>query len=195
MKVRLTRIFAAAAIVAIITAVIIILFNLPKKEKNPPPPPEIITETTLKEIIDVSELSTFEAVYNGVARIPDSADANVIDYYVAYEATVKAGIDFNKIGIKLDKVTKIITVTLPEVKINDINVNIGSLDYIFNDKNANTSTISGEAYKLCIADAEEKSKAEAEIYSIAEENAHNIIEALVLPFVSQLDEEYELIIK
>lgn len=194
MKVRLTRLFAAVAIVAIIAAVIIILLNLPNEE-NTPPPPEIITETTLKDIIDVSELSTFEAVYNGVARIPDSADANVIDYYVAYEATVKAGIDFNKIDIKLDNTAKVITVTLPEVKINDINVNIGSLDYIFNDKNANTSTVSGDAYKLCIADAEEKSKAEAEIYTIAEENAHNIIEALVLPFVSQLDEEYELIIK
>ena len=30
--------------------------------------PEIISKLTLKKIINVSELSTFEAVYNGIAE-------------------------------------------------------------------------------------------------------------------------------
>ena len=191
MKIKL---IITAIIIAIIAAVIIVIANRPKEEPAAPPPPEVITETTLKNIIDVSELSTFEAVYNGVARIADEADANVIDYYVSYEATVKAGIDFDAINIDLNKQTKVITITLPKVKINDTNVDISSLDYIFVDKAANTSTVSGQAYKKCIEDAESKSMTEEEIYNIAEENARNIIKALVLPFISQLDEGYSLVI-
>lgn len=188
-----TKLIVTAVIIALITAAVIIIVNRPKEE-NTPPPPEIITETTLKNIMDVSELSTFEAVYNGIARIYNEVDASKIDYYVSYEATVKAGVDFEAIDINLNNEDKVITITLPNVKINDINVDIGSLDYIFVNLEANTPTVSGQAYKKCIADAELKSNAEEEIYNIAEENARNIVKALVLPFVNQLDEGYELII-
>ena len=37
-----------------------------------------------------------------------------------------------------------------------------------------------------------ESKNETAIYELAEENAHNIIEALIRPFIEQLDDEYQL---
>ena len=157
--------------------------------------PEIITKTTLEKIIDVSELSTFEATYNGIAKVMNEEKPENVDYYVYYEAKVKAGIDFEKVTVNVDNEQKVVTVTLPEVQINDVNVDIGSLEYIFENKKADTSTISEIAYKKCIEDVTEESKNTEAIYTLAQQNAKNVIEALVKPFIEQLDEEYTLEIK
>ena len=154
--------------------------------------PEIISKSTLEKIINVSDLSTFEAVYNGIAKVTDADNPEKINYYVSYDAKVKAGIDFEKVDISVDPDTKIITVTLPEVKITDVNVDITSLDYIFENNKANTETVSEEAYKKCIEDATIESNSEDAIYELAEQNARNIAEALISPFVEQLDSEYQL---
>ena len=87
---------------------------------------------------------------------------------------------------------KIITVTLPEIKITDVDVDIASLDYIFMNKKANTETVSAQAYKKCIEDVANESNSTDAIYELAEQNAHNIVEALINPFVEQLDREYKL---
>lgn len=81
---------------------------------------------------------------------------------------------------------------MPEVKITDINVDIASLDYIFENSKANTETVSEEAYKKCIEDVTNESSSEDAIYELAEQNAQNIVEALLSPFVEQLDSEYQL---
>lgn len=158
------------------------------------PEPEIISQSTLEKIINVSDLSTFEAVYNGIAKVANEEDPEEIDYYVSYDAKVKAGIDFEKVDIAVDNENKIITVTVPEIKITDVNVDIASLDYIFFNDKANTATVSEEAYKKCIEDVKNESNNENAIYELADQNAHNIIKALINPFVEQLDAEYELII-
>lgn len=172
----------------VVVLVVVILIDVIKKDSKK----EIITESSLKEIINVSELSTFEAVYNGVAKVMNEKKPTKVDYYVSYEATVKAGIDFEKVEIKVDNDAKKITVTLPEIKITDTNVDIASLDYIFENKKANTETVSEEAYKACIEDVSIESSSEDAIYELAEQNAKNIIEALISPFVEQLDSEYVL---
>ncbi|MDE6761059.1 MAG: DUF4230 domain-containing protein [Lachnospiraceae bacterium] len=153
---------------------------------------EIITEATLEKVIDVDELSTFEAVYNGITEVMNKEHPEKIDYYVYYEAKVKAGIDFEKVEVDIDNELKKISVTIPEIKINDINVDIASLDYIFENERANTETVSQEAYKAAIEDVTNESARENRIYELAEQNAKNIIEALITPFLKQLDEEYTL---
>lgn len=153
---------------------------------------EIITEATLEKVIDVDELSTFEAVYNGITEVMNKEHPEKIDYYVYYEAKVKAGIDFEKVEVDIDNEAKKISVTIPEIKINDINVDIASLDYIFENERANTETVSQEAYKAAIEDVTNESARENRIYELAEQNAKNIIEALITPFLKQLDEEYTL---
>lgn len=45
------------------------------------------------KMVDVSDMSTFEAIYNGIAEVENEADPTQIDYYVSYEAKVKAGFD------------------------------------------------------------------------------------------------------
>ena len=177
----------AVLIVVILAAVAIVVSRNAKKEE-----PEIISLTALEKMVDVSDMSTFEAIYNGIAEVENEADLAQIDYYVSYEAKVKAGFDFEKLDMQIDHDRKVITVKIPEIKITDVNVDIGSLDYIFENKKANTETVSEQAYKECIEDVTKESAEEKAIYELAKQNAKNTMEAIIQPFMEQLDEEYQL---
>lgn len=188
-KQQLWLIVAALALVLI--AVIFAVFKLASEDKSSP---EVITVSTLEKIINVSELSTFTAVYNGIAEVMNAEKPEKIDYYVSYKAQVDAGIDFEKIVISVDNEAKSITVDIPEVYITDINVNIGSLDFIFINDKANTSTVTQEAFKACEADVRTESEQQEAIYDLAKQNAVNVLTALIDPIVEQLDAEYTLTI-
>ena len=179
---------AAGVLALILVGTLVVL--LPKGEKESEP--SIITTSTLEKILNVSDLSTFEAIYNGVAKVTNPDDPQEIDYYVSYNAAVKAGIDFEQVVISVDEDAKIISVKLPKIKISDITVEIESMDYIFVNDDANTETVSEEAYKKCIDDVTRESNNETAIFELAEQNAKNIVEALIRPFVSSLDSEYQL---
>ena len=175
----------AMIIVVILIVVCLIVGITNKKEKK-----EMITQSTLEEIVNVSELSTYEVIYNGVAKVMNEEKTENVDYYVSYEAKVKAGIDFEQVEIKVESETKKISVAIPDIKITDVNVDIASLDYIFENKKANTATVSQEAYKACIEDVNNESASKNAIHKLAKQNAENVIEALITPFVNQLDAEY-----
>lgn len=153
---------------------------------------EILTISELKKIINISELSTFQAVYNGIANVMNEKKSDQVDYYVSYEAKIYAGFDLDKVKIIKDEEAKKITVTIPEIKITDVVVDIASLDYMFQNNKANTNTVSEQAYKACIADVTSESKKESRIYDLAKQNAKNIMEALISPFIKQLDSDYKL---
>ena len=187
--------FKHIAVLFIIIAVIITALMIKIKIFNKKSEPTIISKATLEKVINVSDLSTFEAIYNGVAAVANEENPENIDYYVSYEAKVKAGIDFELVEVEVNETDKVITVTLPEVKITDVDVDIASLDYIFMNNKANTQTVSEQAYKKCIKDVTKESNSTDEIYESARQNARNIVEALISPFVEQLDSEYKLEIK
>lgn len=186
-KLKYTIILAIALVVIVIVVLTISITSRQSKSE-----PEIISKSTLEKIIGVSDLSTFEAVYNGIAKVMNEDKPEKIDYYVSYDAKVKAGIDFGKVDITVDNENKVIKVKLPQIEITDVNVDIASLDYLFENEKANTLTVSEEAYKKCIEDATSESNSEEAIYDLAKQNAHNIIEALISPFVEQLNDEYQL---
>lgn len=181
---------------ALILALIIVIgyfgFCIGLKPDNEP---EIITTANLKKIIEVSELSTYECVYNGIAVINNEEKPEKIDYYVAYNAKVKAGIDFESVVININQETKIITVEIPQVKIHSTKVDFDTMDFIFVNKKAEASGVTEEAYKQCEKDVENETKVTDAIYELAKKNAENIIKALLAPFVSQLDAEYTIEIK
>ena len=187
--------FKHIAVLFVIILVIITALMIKIKIFNKKSEPTIISKATLEKVINVSDLSTFEAIYNGVAAVENEEKPENIDYYVSYEAKVKAGIDFALVEVEVNEAEKIITVTLPEVKITDVDVDIASLDYIFMNNKANTETVSAQAYKKCIKDVTKESNSTDEIYEAARQNARNIVEALISPFVEQLDSEYKLEIK
>lgn len=186
----------AIAIISIILVVVIVVgyfgINIGLKPDNET---EIITTANLKQIIEVSELSTYECVYNGIAVINNEEKPDKIDYYVAYNAKVKAGIDFEAVVININQETKVITVEIPQVKIHSINVDMGSMDFIFVNKKAEASGVTEQAFKQCENDVKEETEVTDAIYELAKKNAENIIKALLTPFINQLDAEYTVEIK
>lgn len=153
-----------------------------------------ISKASLEKVFEISELSTVDYSYNAVARAYEE-DGATPKYYVAYEGTVTAGIDFSKIVIDIDEDTKIITITLPESEIQNTTVDFGSMDYIFENKKYETETVSQEAYELCKTDLARRAAKENDRMTLAKENAVTAVEALVDPWVQQIDGEYKVNIK
>ena len=155
--------------------------------------PYVVTESALEKIVKISKLSTFEAVYNGVAQVYNEKDALKVDYYVSYEAVAKVGIDVNEIKVLVNDETKKITISLPALELTEVNVDEGSLDFIFYDKR-NTLGVTQEALEACKKDARIACTYQESIYELASKNAKRIVTALVEPFLNSLDCEYTLIV-
>lgn len=178
--------------IAVVLLAVLIPIIISSSKKSTP---EIISQANLERIINVNDLSTIEAIYNGVARVADEDNPAEIDYYVSYDAKVKAGIDVTQINIDVDSEKQLIKITLPETEITSVAVEIESLDYIFMDDSANTDKVSSEAYKKCIEDVTNKASTAEAIKDIATENAKNFIRALINPFIDQLDTAYTLVVE
>lgn len=186
--IRLPIALAAAALIAAAAVILPAVLG----GRGTPGGETVITISDLEEIVDISELSTFTAVYNGVAEVKDREDGEKTDYYVSYEAKVNAGIDFEQMSFAVDGEEKIIRVTLPAVHITRSSVDITTLDYIFLDESRNTSAVTQEAYRACEADVERESAEEDAILELARQNAENIIKAMLQPFIEQLEQAYVL---
>ena len=178
-------VWGLGALVLVIVVLVMAFIVIPTA-RNSKKQAQVITVSTLQEIIDVSELSTFTAVYNGIAQVMNQDNPESVDYYVSYEAKVNAGIDFEQVGIDLDEEAKTICITMPPVELTEVNVDISSLDFIFYNQKLNTSTV---------ADVEKESQEQQAIYDLAEQNAKNVLTALVKPIVDQADTEYTLVVE
>lgn len=179
-------------LVTMVTAVVVFLSQMTAKQENKP---VIITASQLKKIISISNLSTYRAYYNGIARVMNDEKPDAVDYYVSYESNVDAGIDFEKIEISVVPEQKRINIVLPDVHITGVNVKAESLDYIFTNKKAEEFTVSREALLACEADVKQESELQTKIYELAKQNAKNVLTALTKPIVEQLDSDYILIIE
>jgi hypothetical protein len=176
----------------VITGIAVGIVIVPQVLANQEKKSETITISTLEKIIDKSDLSTFQAVYNGIAKVMNEEKPEQTDYHVSYEAKVKAGFDLKQVKIHMSEEAKTIKVEIPEIVINDVTVDIASLDYMFMDDKKNNSTVSAQAYRACIDDVTNESKQESAIFELAELNAENIMKALLNPFVEEMDGEYEI---
>lgn len=156
---------------------------------------DVITVSTLSKIINNSDLSTYRANYNGVAVAINEKSPDKVDYYVSYQATVDAGIDFSQVDIQMNDSDKTVVITLPEVTITHTSVDVGTLDYIFVDPKAETSTVSEQAIKLCEEDVLQETATLDGLLKPARDNARNTILALIRPLVSQARPDYMLIIQ
>ena len=146
-------------VIFIVGSIGVWLVNENKKQKV-----EVIATSTLQKIISVSELSTFQVVYNGIAEVLNEKNTDKVDYYVSYMSKVNAGIDFGQVKVDVNHDTKRIMATIPEIKIMDINVDITSLDYFFYNKKANNETVSQKAYKSCLEDVKKEVSEKEDIY-------------------------------
>ncbi len=194
-------------LIAATLLILFVCFLWRRSIDDPSRQPVTTTETSsrLEKTLKISELSTYQVTYNGVAAIRNDADHLL--YYAAYNAKVSIGIDMEKITVSLqtrqetqtdsgkgshpDTEKNILVVTLPEVTITDIAIDPGSLDYIFADHDANDEHVSITALPACKADAEAECKTNRLLYELAQENAINTVRALTQPFLDQ-NKDYSL---
>ena len=149
-------------------------------------------ETRIEDLIAIGELQTLEYRYNAICR------ACVNDepvYYIAYEATVQLGINFEDVTVDYgSEDDKVITVMLPEVEILSSTVDAGSLDYIFVDEYYNEADAAIHAQSLCEEDLYNKVQNDENMYASARENTEAEITALTEPLVEQFYPDYQLVV-
>lgn len=184
-------ILAMTFIIIILLAILLILSSNKKGSRS------ISAKSSLEKIIEINELSTIDYTYNAIAtKYKDGKnDKKSIEYYVAYEGVVTAGIDFNEIKIQIDDKDAIINIILPEVEIQDIRVAMDTMEYIFVKKAKEEQSISQEAYKLCKEDLKNRLENEENLYTSAKENAISAVEGLLKPWLNVIDKEYKVVIE
>lgn len=148
---------------------------------------EIITKSNLMEAIDVSELATSEFIYNGIAEVYNDKKVEKVEYYIRYDARVRAGIDIKNVDFNIIEEENIIEVTLPEVEIfTPPSIDPDSLSYIPSEKEYDLK----EVLETCEADVLREAEAATELKTSATENLKAIIEALLKPIIEP--EGYEI---
>lgn len=148
----------------------------------------ILTSAKLEKVLKISELSTYQVTYNGVAAV--EAEDELL-YNVAYHATVSIGLDMKEIQVKVEdpeEEQKKITVILPEIRIVDVEVEPGSLDYIFEKNSADKEGVIKEALAACKEDARTECSTNELLFELARENAGNTVKALTAPLLEQYPE-------
>lgn len=182
-------------ILIVVLAAVAVLVALRVNEHRKKPEPQVLTVSTLTDMIPVSDLSTVTSTYNGVAEVMNEKNPDKLDYYVAYEAKVQAGVNFDELQPEIDEASKTVTIRVPDAYFKKANVDMASLDFMFNSKKANTSGVTERAYKACQEDAERECSSSEAILELARENAVNTVEALTCPLVEQLYPEYTLVVE
>lgn len=189
-KIGKKKVTIGSIVVVVIITIIVGAFILPKALQEKPEQ-KIVSESTLEKVVKSSTLSTYQTVYNGIATVMNEKKPDKIDYYISYEATVKAGLDFEKIAVKKDDENKKIIVLLPDIILQDPVVPIEKIEYIIVNKKVDENGLVAEAYKHAIADVKEESSKQEALLTYAALNAENLIKGLLSPFIDQL-EGYEI---
>ena len=130
-----------------------------------------------QDAVNIDDLSTAKFHYGGVAVKKDNAGKD--KWHVAYEATVTAGVKMSDITFEVDDTAKTVTPILPKPTIGDVVVDSGSLDFFEN----NPSVEIDEVIKLCKQDAQQETKTNGDIISIAASNLEQTVDALTKDLV------------
>lgn len=139
----------------------------------------VITSSQLEKAIDISQLSTAEFVYNGIAEKYDDDKPEKVECYIAYHADVKVGIQMEDVEFEIDEENKTVTPILPEISVNIAALDENEIRYI--PKNPDIPL--KEIIVLCKEDAVREANDSKKLYQTAEENLKAVIEALVSPIL------------
>ena len=139
----------------------------------------VITSSQLEKAIDISQLSTAEFVYNGIAEKYDDDKPEKVECDIAYHADVKVGIQMEDVEFEIDEENKTVTPILPEISVNIAALDENEISYI--PKNPDIPL--KEIIVLCKEDAVREANDSKKLYQTAEENLKAVIEALVSPIL------------
>ena len=163
---------------------------------------KITAQSSLEKIVEKNDLKTVSYTYNAIAKQPKNTNVNAesqnnddYKYFVSYEGTVSAGIDFKQVKIDIDKKAKKLIITVPEPKITGYNVDIGKLKFIFKKEKYDEASELESAFKLCKADLETRSEKDEFILKTAKQNSITVLEAFFKPWIEVFNNDYEVEIK
>ncbi len=189
-KPKLRGIFSAVIVVALVIVVVAaVAYSWNKQHEPEIGTAQVVTISTLKEIVEISDLSTVNYVHNGIAEISEDGETK---YYVSYDSTVKLGIDFSKITFDIDDEAKIIYANIPSPEIQKIDVDISSIDFIFADKKENKLTVAKTAYEKCVEDAKAECENNSKLFELAQTFAEDTVIALTQPLITECFDGYHL---
>ena len=163
---------------------------------------KLSAESSLERIVEKNDLETVNYTYNAIARqckedecLRNSENTDDYKYFVAYEGTVSAGINFKQVKIDVDKKEKKLIITVPEPKITGYNVDIGSLKFIFTKDKYNEATELEKAFKLCKEDLKIRSEEDKLILKTAKQNSIIVLESFFKTWIETFNSDYEVIVK
>lgn len=139
----------------------------------------VITSSQLEKAIDISELSTAEFIYNGVAEKYKEDKPEEVECHIAYNANVKVGIQMEDVKFEINEEKKTVTPLLPDITVNIATIDEEEISYI--PKNPDISL--KEVITLCKEDAMNEANNSDKLYQTAEENLRAVIEALLSPLL------------
>lgn len=140
---------------------------------------KIMTSSTLMKAIDISELSTAEFTYNGIAEMFEDEEKEDHLCYIRYSAKIKAGIDMKKVKFEIDEKNKTVRPILPKIEINSNPIDENSLSFLPADVTIELK----DALVCCKEDAKQKAMGSQELLDSAEDNLQSIIQALLYPIL------------
>ena len=94
-------------------------------------PKRVTSSYIMKEIKASSELTTAKITYTGFHKYEDEGVIflNKGDFTMVYEAVIRTGIDLDKVDIKVNNLSKKITLKIPKAKVLDINIDEESIEF------------------------------------------------------------------
>ena len=197
------KIIVGSILIVIVLAIVAGGYLFMNYGGNKKPDQKVFAESTLREVLEISELSTISYTYNGIVGAYEelgTLESGTVygesQYYVSYKGTVKAGIDFDKIDIKINEEQKQIKVKLPKAEIQDAIVDEGSLEYLHRKSQSDSKGNNfKKAFQLCTQDLQNKTKEDKSLLKLAQENAKSTVKALLEPWIEQMEEGYSIVVE
>lgn len=186
--------FLLTGIIGILVIVLIILIAS-SKEGNV----EYNVKSTLSRLVEKSDLETVDFTYNVIAKQckkkgkcdKKSNNINDFEYVISCKGNVTVGIDFKDVKVKVDEEKKILSITLPDAKIKEINV----LSKKFMNGNDVPADELANAEKLCNDTVNEKSENDKELLTAAKEQAQVVLESFYSQWIKAYNDEYKVEVK
>lgn len=172
-------VFAVAAVIA----VSFFGFALPWIANNHET--QYLATSDLKSVVDIDSLSTIDYTYYGIAEKHGKfLWQDRVDYRVKYEAHIRASYTLSDIRFGINEEDKVVTAYLPEVQIDDPQLDNSKFGYLPESATADMKDV----IVLCREDAANDVDKE-EIKEQAEASLRDTVKALTLPL---LGDEYQL---
>lgn len=138
-----------------------------------------VSESNLKEAVEIEDLTAVEYVYRGVAEKPGQfLWMDTVEYRVRYEAHIPAYYKLSEIQFSVDNDDMIVTVYLPEAEIGEPVLDDKKFDYLPESASGDMA----EVLALCKEDAANEVNT-AQIKKEAEDSLRDIVEALTMPML------------